>query len=143
MSNSQYAFLSRSEVPDLKSLEASIKALEFNLTLHESYVPFESSGLLPCVLNGEDGLGFEIGFQDSAEVIDGEDPLASIASGKECCISMVWRSSMKDLACVMIVSCALVKDFGAVVSYEGGAPMEISDLLFATRELLRGVTNEV
>ncbi len=82
-------------------------------------------------------------FQDSAEVIDGEDPLASIASGKECCISMVWRSSMKDLACVMIVSCALVKDFGAVVSYEGGAPMEISDLLFATRELLRGVTNEV
>lgn len=143
MSNSQYAFLSRSNVPDRKSLEASIKALDFKLTLYETFVPFESSGFLPCVLNGEDGPGFEIGFQDSAEVIDGEEPLASIASGKECCISMIWRSSMKDLACVMIVSCALVKDFGAVVSHEGGAPIEISDLLFATREILRGINNEV
>lgn len=137
MSNTQFAFLRRSQVPDRAALQASIDALGFNLKLHPEFTPFEDSGFLPFTLNGEEGPGFEIEYQDLTDIADGDEDLEALAGGRDHCISMAWRSSMKDLACVMIVSCALTKDFDAIVSYEGEAPQSLAAMLEATQEIIR------
>ncbi|MDD2893767.1 MAG: hypothetical protein PHF20_07520 [Halothiobacillaceae bacterium] len=142
MSNTQFAFINRAQVPDRSALQASIDALGFDLKLHPDFMPFEDSGFLPFILHGEEGPGFEIEYQDAAEVIDGDEELGAIAGGRDHCISMVWRSSMKDLACVMIVSCALAKDFDAVVSYEGDEPEPLAKMLEATHEIIRDAASE-
>lgn len=43
---------------------------------------------------------------------------------------------MKDLACVLLVSCALVKDFGAVVCYEGEPPESLDRMIAVLPEVL-------
>ena len=136
MSNIQYAFLQRHRVPDRPALQASIDALGFDLQLHAEYAPFTDHGFLPFVLDGEDGPGFEIQFT-TADAVTQQDPaLKAIAAGRDHCISMAWHGSMKDLACVLIVSCALIQDFDAVVSYEGEAPEPLENLLATAREVL-------
>jgi hypothetical protein len=129
VSNIQYAFIERDSVPNRSQLQASVDALGFDLKLHPDYMPFEDSGFLPFALNGEEGPGFEIQYEVASEVIGDDDALREIAGGRDFCISMSWHGSMKDLACVMIVSCALVKDFGSVVSYEGEPPEPLDSLL--------------
>ncbi|MBT9539927.1 hypothetical protein [Thiobacillus sp.] len=129
MSNVQYAFISRSRVPNRSELQSSIDALGFDLKLHPEHTPFEDSGFLPFTLNGEEGPGFEIQYVPTSEVIAGDKSLQEIAAGRDHCISMAWHGSMKDLACVLIVSCALIKDFESVVSYEGDPPEPLENLL--------------
>jgi hypothetical protein len=142
MSNAQYAFLQRAQVPDRDALQASIDRLGFDLKLHPEYTPFSDCGFLPFVLNGKSGPGYEVFYAPTTEVADGDDSLLAIAKGRDSCITMVWRGSMKDLACVMIVSCALTKDFGAVVSYEGEPPSPLGELLVATQEAVRDAQRE-
>lgn len=138
MSNIQYAFVHRSRVPSRPELQASIHALGFDLQLHADYLPFRNSGFLPMVLDGQEGPGFELEFM-TADALTVDDPgLKAIAAGRDHCISMAWHGSMKDLACVLIVSCALVKDFDAVVSYEGEPPEPLDSLLATAREVLEG-----
>ena len=137
MSNIQYAFISRALVPDRGTLQASIDGLGFDLTLHPEYTPFEDSGFLPFVLQGEDGPGFEITYQDARDLTGDDEAMRVIASDLDYCISMVWHGSMRDLACVMIVSYALAKDFGAVVSYEGNPSELPTALLLGVHEALR------
>lgn len=142
MSNTQMAFIGRARVPSRSALQASIDALGFDLKLHPEYAPFEDSGFLPFLLNGEEGFGFEIYYQDAAEIVGDDESLRAIANGRDYCISMVWRGSLKDLACVMIVSCALVKDYDAVVSYEGNAPEPLDIMLVATHDVIKDGVGE-
>ena len=142
MSNTQFAFIKRSSVPNREELQASIDALGFDLKLHPEFNPTTDSGFLPFTLNGEQGPGFEVFYADTEEVAGDDEDLQSLAGGRDHCISMVWRSSMKDLACVMIVSCALTKDFGAVVSYEGEPPDSIGSMLEATQGILKDAASE-
>ena len=100
MSNTQFAFLNRASVPDRRALQASIDAMGFDLELYPDFARFEDSGFLPCTLNGEEGPGFEISYDSASDVIDDDEDFASVADGRDFCISMVWRSSVKDLACV-------------------------------------------
>ena len=136
MSNVQYAFLDRARVPDRPALQASIDALGFDLKLYPDFTPFTDEGFSPCVLGGEEGPGFEIAYQTASEATDDDEDFLAIADGRDYCITLVWRGSMKDLACVMIVSCALTKDFGAVVSYEGDEPSPLDEMLASTKEIL-------
>jgi hypothetical protein len=129
MSNIQYAFISRSRVPSRSQLQSSIDGLGFDLKLHPEYTPFEDSGFLPFTLNGEEGAGFEIQYQLASEIIGDDPSLGEAAAGRDYCISMAWHGSMKDLACVLIVSCALIKDYESVVSYEGEPPEPLENLL--------------
>lgn len=142
MSNTQYAFLNRAQVPDRSALQASIDALGFDLRLHPQFTPFIDSGFSPCVLCGKEGPGFEIYYAPSKVVTDGNEDFLALAEGRDFCISMVWRGSMKDLACVMVVSCALAKDFGAIVSYEGEATFPLAAMLAATPALIRDAERE-
>lgn len=142
MSNTQYAFLDRSCVPDRSALQSSIEALGFDLQLHPDFTPFTDSGFSPCLLEGREGPGFEICYQSTAEATEGDEGFSALAGDRDFCISMVWRGSMKDLACVMIVSCALAKDFGAVVSYEGEDPSSFDEMLEAAKEIVRDSATE-
>lgn len=136
MSNIQYAFIHRSKVPDRATLQASIDALGFDLRLHPEYTPFKDAGFLPFVLEGEEGPGFEIGYQESRELLTDDPKLRALAADRDYCIDMIWHGSMRDLACAMIVSYALAKDFGAVVSYEGEPPEPEDRLLAGANEAL-------
>jgi hypothetical protein len=142
MSNTQFAFLKRSSVPDRASLQASIDALGFDLKLHPDFTPFDDSGFLPFTLNGEEGPGYEIYYEETKDVAKGDERLLALAGDRDHCISMVWRSSLKDLACVMVVSCALTKDFGAVVSYEGEPAEPLESMLEATYGILKDAADE-
>jgi hypothetical protein len=137
MSNTQYAFIDKARVPDRAALQSSIDALGFDLKLHPEFSPFSNSGFLPFVLNGEEGPGFEIFYESTDDVVGGDKLFRALAEGRDHCISMSWRGDMKDLACVMIVSCALTKDFGAIVTYEGDDPESLDDMLEATQEIIR------
>ncbi len=66
MARSQTAYLLRDDVPTRAALQKAIDGLKFKLTLDNSYVPFQTSGYLPCTLDGEDA-GFDIRFQAVAD----------------------------------------------------------------------------
>jgi hypothetical protein len=142
MSNTQIAFLSRSNIPNREALQASINRLGFNLTLHPEFTPIEDSGFSPCILDGTPDVGFEVFYAPTLEVAESDSNLKAIAVGRDFSISMIWRGSMKDYACVMIVSCALAKDFGAVVTYEGEPPESFETLLESTMSIVADAANE-
>lgn len=136
MSNTQIAFLNQGNVPNREALQASISRLGFNLELHPEFTPFEDSGFLPCILDGTPDVGFEVFYAPASEVAEGDQNLNEIAAGRDYSISMVWRGSIKDCASAMVVSCALAKDFGAVVTYEGEPPEPFDALLENTKSIL-------
>ena len=142
MSNAQIAFLNRGKVPNREALQTSIDQLGFNLKLDLEFTPFDDSGFSPCVLDGATDVGFEILYAPTSEVVDGNPNLTAIAAGRDFSISMVWHSSMKDCACAMIVSCALAKDFGAVVTYEGEQPESFETLLENTKSIVVDAAKE-
>ena len=142
MSNTQFAFIEKSAVPDRSTLQASIDSLGFDLQLHPEYTPFDDSGFMPCVLNGKEGFGFEIYYQNAREVIGESKAIEALAAGRNYCISMVWHSSTNDLACAMIVSCALANDFGAIVSYEGNPPETVESMLASANQFIHDGENE-
>lgn len=142
MSNTQFAFINRALVPDRKALQTAIDDLGFDLQLHPEFTAFEDSGFSPCSFKGEDGAGFEISYGEAAELIEEDEEFATLADGRDYCISLVWHSSLKDLACVMIVSVALAKYFDAIISYEGDEPESIEALLEATVEAIELAMDE-
>lgn len=133
MSNTQYAFLTTSRVPTRVELQASIDSLGFDLKLHPELDLRSDTGFSPCILAGVEDVGFELFGQPSADVADGDPDLVEMIGENDFSISMVWRSSMQDCACVMIVSSAMAKDYGAVISYEGEPPVSLDELLTETK----------
>lgn len=91
---------------------------------------------MPFTLNGEEGPGFEIQFVPASVLTSDDEALRRYAAGRDCCIGMSWHVSIKDLACVLLVSCALVKDFGAVVCYGGDPPESLDSMLAVLPEVL-------
>jgi len=142
MSNTQIAFLNRDSVPNREELQASIDRFGFNLTLHPEFTPFIDSGFSPCILDGTPNVGFEVSYAPTSETVDGDPNLKAIAAGRDFSISMKWGGSMKDCACATIVSCALAKDFGAIVTYEGEPPDTLEALLDETRTILADAAKE-
>jgi hypothetical protein len=142
VANTQIAFLDRANVPTRDALQASIHRLGFNLDLHPELTPLEDSGFWPCVLDGTLDVGFEVFYAPTSEVAAGDSNLAAIAAGRDFSISMVWRGSMRDCASAMIVSCALAKEFDAVVVYEDCPPDPYETLLENTKLMVADATKE-
>lgn len=138
MSNTQYVFLMRDKMPNREALQESINALGFDLMLHPDFTPFTDSGFSPCILNGVSDVGFEVLYEAASEI----EGLKHIAGANDLCMEMTWHSSMQDCACAMIVSCALARDFGAVVSYEGDDPEPFEKLFKGAKEVIKLVESE-
>ncbi|HUB64136.1 MAG TPA: hypothetical protein VL996_06745 [Methylocella sp.] len=114
MPRSYTAFLERNNVPIREALQQSINKLKFKLSLDEAYTPFETSGYLPCTLEGEDA-GFDIRFQPIDASLARFPTLQSQIGGRDAAIVFRWSGDIREAASAMIVSAALAKDFGAVV----------------------------
>jgi len=139
MSIELLAYLRRHDVPTRDRWQAAIDECGFELRLHEGLQPLESSGFVPCELDGTDS-GFEIRFERSPEPL-ADHPVHSDMG--DCCVAFSWSSSIDESACALIASYALAKAFGAVVSYEGGAPWSLERLLVETRECLAEARSEL
>lgn len=142
MSNTQFAFMKKSAVPAVAALQQSIDTLGFDLKLDTALDFFEDEGFSPCVFNGEPDIGFELSSAPAADFLDDDEDFKQIAGENDWCISMSWRGSMKDCASVMIVSSALAKDFGAVISYEGDPAEEVAEMLEGTRKIVEELQSE-
>ena len=142
MSCTQFAFLKKSQVPSRELLQASIDALGFDLKLDPELKLLEDSGFSPCILIGVADVGFKLFTEPAINVAGDDETLQEIAGDRDLCISMVWHSSMKDCAAAMIVSCALAKDYRAVISYEGEPPQALDELLQATYGIIEASKRE-
>ena len=135
MSNTQFVFILKDNVPKRESLQESIDKLGFDLTLDTDF-DLMDEGFSPCILNGEEDIGFEIFCELASEVIE-EEGFGDMAGDNDFCISLCWGGSMKDCAAVMIVSAALTKNFGATVSYEGEEPEEPEKLMSSASQAIK------
>lgn len=114
-------YLNRDSFPKRAALQAAIKALGFKLTLEEDYVPFVSSGYLPCTLDGEDA-GFTLRFH-TVEGISGCDGAATLQ----------WSGDPREQASVIMVAAALAHAFGALV-HDADENLASADVLLAEAE---------
>ena len=137
MSNTQFAFLDKESVPSRDQLQRTIDDLGFDLKLDPEFTPFDDEGFSPCVLNGESEVGFEIYYEPSEDVLEDDEEFKAIANGMNFCISMCWGGSLKDCACVMIVSSALAKEFGAIISYQGEDPEPLEKMISDSHDIIK------
>jgi hypothetical protein len=126
MARAQSAFLSRSNVPGRKDLQAALDALGFKITLDDTYVPLKSSGYLPCTLDGEDS-GFTIKFADIAESGELPEPVRAEIGERDVEISFRWSGDQRELACAMAVGAVLSKSFSAVIYDPDGKNIVATD----------------
>lgn len=142
MSNTQFAFLKRDRVPTRQALQASIDDLGFDLQLDPALDLIKDEGFSPCTFYGTPEIGFELFSEPAADVIDDDEDLLAMIGEADHCISLIWRGSLEDCAAAMIVSCALAKTFGAVISYEGEPAESLDDLIEQTRQVVEEARGE-
>jgi len=142
MSNTQFAFINKIDIPSKEKLQASIDALDFNLKLDPNFTPFEDEGFSPCELNGINEVGFEIFYEPIEDIRVEDEELAALAKDKDYCISMSWGGNFNDYACVCIISAALNKDFGTIITYEGEAQNSQNQLIKNAHEAIQLANDE-
>ncbi|CCD96899.1 conserved hypothetical protein [Bradyrhizobium sp. ORS 375] len=103
------AYLKRSDVPSRAALQQAIDRLPFALTLDDGYVPLQSSGYLPCTLDGEDA-GFDLRFADVSDVS---------ADGCDVAMTFKWGGDPREEAAALAVCAALARAFGGIVERDG------------------------
>src|SRR5262245_36788902 len=136
MSLQQTAYLLRANVPDRTSLQAAIDALGYDCKIDAFYVPFQCSGFLPCVLAGRKS-GFEIYFGSSAGALADFQRLTQAVGSRDVAVTFRWGGDMSECACVLIVSAALAKSFGAIVHYQD------DDMLYSADQLVEDAGSAV
>jgi hypothetical protein len=112
MARSQTAYISRKDVPARADLQEAMDQFGFKVTLDHSYAPFETSGYLPCTLDGEDA-GFNMRFEEVASSLP--PALASGIEGRDTAIGFSWAGDPREELAALTVCAALVKQFGAIV----------------------------
>lgn len=105
-------------------LQAAIKALGYPLIIEDDYVPFASSGYLPCTLNGEDA-GLMIRFISSTD-----------AENQDATISLHWSGDEREKATAMIFAIALAESFEAIVLDENNTLQPLNDLTTSIKKSL-------
>ena len=138
--NTQYAFLKKANLPDRERLQKVIDDLGYDLQLSPELNIIEDEGFSPCTLNGHDNIGFEICYEDE---MDDFDEVPEIVGENDCVISMTWGGNFGDMACVAIVSLALMKAFGATTSYECDEIDTEEGLLLVIKEGLQGFEKQL
>lgn len=139
MSNTLFVFLNKSNVPSRLEWQKAIDELGFQvrLKIDADLIPLEDEGFVPCKWgNSEEDVGFELFYEPSVDIYVGDERLQTIAGEKDFCICMIWRGNLKDCAAVMIASCALVKEFGAIFSFEGHDSQVLEALVSSTQDII-------
>lgn len=116
------AFLMRDQIPQRAALQAGINTLGFKLTLEDDYIPFVSSGYLPCTLDGEDA-GLNIRFIDSHTV-----------AGKDAAFVLKSGGDPREEATVLMIAAVLANSFGAVLHDKNNTEKTTEELIASARE---------
>ncbi len=111
MARALTAYLKREKVPERTALQQAIAALKFPLTLDDLYVPFETSGYLPCTLDGEDAAA--------------EPAPPSSLGDRDTALICKWGGDAREEVAALLVCAALAKNFDALV-LEGGPQTPLS-----------------
>ena len=127
MSNTQFVFLDSRAIPNRAALQESIDALGCDLQLAPALELARDTGFSACVFNGLP-VGFELTPSSTRDAAHDDPDFVAMAAGRDFCIGLSWGGSMRDYVAAMIVSCALARDFDAVVSFEGDEPTSTREL---------------
>lgn len=130
MARALTVYLLRSQVPDRAALQPAVDALKLKLTLDDGYVPMESSGYLPCTLDGEDA-GFTIRFHDVDADLAALPNLKAALEGRDVAVDFKWSGDAREKVAALGVCAALAKSFGAVVHDLAGDKMLSAEKLIS------------
>lgn len=132
MARALTAYLNRNNVPGRKPLQQAIDALKIPLTLDDGYTPFETSGYLPCTLDGEDA-GFDLRFKDvAAEVAS-----ALNLGDRDVALSLKWGGDPREEAAAHVFCAALAKNFDALTQTgDANALLSFEQLLSKAKNAL-------
>lgn len=122
MAQTYTAFLMRDHIPQRAALQAGINTLGFKLTLEDDYVPFVSSGYLPCTLDGEDA-GLNIRFIDNHTV-----------AGKDAAFVLKSGGDPREEVTISMIAAVLANSFGAIVHDKNNTEKTIAELIASARE---------
>ena len=142
MSNTQFAFINQSDIPSREQLQGTIDQLGYDLKLDPELLLKADEGYSPCILKGESDVGFELFCEPTTDVVEDDDEFEEMANGKDTCITMSWGGSFKDCSCVLIVSYALMKEYGAITTYEGDELDSLNSLEAGINEALEEAVKE-
>lgn len=131
MARSFTVLIHQADFPLRTSLQATIKDLNFNLTVEGDYVPFVSSGYLPCTFEGEDA-GLMMRFFKHESLTD-----------KEGSVSLQWSGDPREKVTVLIIASALAGQFNARVLDESSKPLSASALIGMTKQALASIDEEI
>jgi hypothetical protein len=132
VSNELFAFIDKARVPSREAWQAAIAETGFDLQLDPEMKPMEDSAYSPGTLLGS-ASGVEIYYEGDPAFLN---DYSRINQGRDYCISFRWGAGLDECACASIASYALAKQFGAVVSYEGEAPLGLEDLRIGAQQAL-------
>jgi hypothetical protein len=128
MSIEQYAFIKKSLVPSWNDWQKAINKLGLPIEIDPELKPNEDSGFLPCKLKNVK-TGFEIDYGNSDKLLKLYPKIKNRVAPRDWCITLRWGSDMRECACALAASTALMADFDAVIYYPDG------DLVFSLEEL--------
>ncbi len=131
MARSFTVLIHQADFPLRASLQAAIKDLNFNLTVEDDYVPFVSSGYLPCTLEGEDA-GLMLRFFK-------HEP----ASDKDNSVNLQWSGDPREKVTVLIIASALANQYNASVLDENSQPISASVLVSMAKQALASMDDEM
>jgi hypothetical protein len=127
MAKVRTAYLKREHVPSRTALQDAIKHLRFKLILDESYTPFESTGYIPCTLDGEDaGVEIKFGATDFSVLA----PTIKAAIGdRDTTITIRSGADPREIVSAAIIAATLANSFGALIQNQGGEALENAEAL--------------
>lgn len=138
MSIELHAFIHKPRVPSPEAWQQAIDHLGFDLKLDPKWIPFESSGFLPCSLNGELS-GFEIYYEPAAVIVGAHPEVAMQIDGRDYCISFRWGSRPGEAVCAYISAAALSQAFDAFIYDPQESRLTASDQLIRdAQDILQG-----
>lgn len=131
MAEAYTVLTARSLVPTLSELHGVLKSLKFKLTVDEAYTPFETSGYLPCTINGEDG-GINIAFDSAADVL--ADPsVANLPEAIDTAIRLKSGGDPREDVCVLMIAAALAQSNSTVAFGPSRSPVSAGQLVTDAR----------
>ena len=116
MSLEMHVFLDKRRVPDRGSWQAAVDSLGLPLQLNPDLDPTHDTGFSPSEISGLKS-GFEIYSEPADTSLQHRAALAENVGNRDWCISFRWGGDMKECACVLVASAALVKLCDAVAYY--------------------------
>jgi hypothetical protein len=124
MARTYIVSMKKDDFPLRAALQKAINTLGYPLNLEDDYVPFASSGYLPCTLDGEDA-GLIMRFMSPDDV-----------TSQEATISLQWGGDVREKATVMIIATALAASFDATVQDESNTVVPLAELSANTKKTL-------